>query len=327
VNITRCVWFVLTGYAFISVGCRSPETSQPQQLKKFDFLIDWQAEPTYLGIYYARDTGQFRRLGLDVSIIQSWGANQAVTSVASGRYQIATASGGATVLGYNNGEHMVSLAVLYPKVPSVVYGLASTGVKSPADLVGKTIGIYPASITKNEFDAFMKQNHLDPSRLNVVSLSGPDVPLLLAHKVDAVLHYTEMSPVAVETNPAVPGKPGLPKTFELKLAEYGVAGYGLNIVTSRDRYSRDPEFFKRVTAAAVEGYRSGCAEPDKAVSAFMKDFPEKDPKYVAESWRRVCQLTGPSPGGQTAAGWKQTIDLYQSLGLIRHQVEAKDILP
>ena len=325
-RIARTIWPVAT-LVCMMVGCRPPETKQAEQLKKFEFLIDWQAEPTYLGIYYARATGQFRKLGLDVSIIQSWGANQAVTSVASGRYQIATASGGATVLGYNNGEHMVSLAVLYPRVPSVVYGLASTGVRSPNDLLGKTIGIYPASITKNEFDAFVKQNHLDASRMKVVSLSGADIPLLLAHKVDAVLHYTEMSPVAVETNPAVIGKPGAPKTFELKLADYGVGGYGLNIITSREQYLKEAEFLKKVASTAVQGYRAGCAEQGLAVAAFLKDFPEKDPKYVTESWRRVCELIGPDPGVQTAEGWKQTIDLYQSLGLIKPTVEVKDILP
>src|SRR5579863_9502475 len=123
------------------MACRPPDQPESRHLKPFDFLIDWQAEPTYLGIYYAKHLGEFERLGLDVSIVQSWGANQAVAAVAGGRYKIATASGGATVLGYNEGERIVSLGVVYPRISSVIYGLSSTGVKKPSDLEGKRIGI------------------------------------------------------------------------------------------------------------------------------------------------------------------------------------------
>ncbi len=307
-------------------GC-GPRSETPQaKLQKFDFLIDWQAEPTYLGIYYAKETGAFRKLGLDVDIIQSWGANQAISAVAAGRYKISTASGGATVLGYNSGAQIVSLGVLYQRVPTVVYGLASSGIREPRDLIGKKIGIYPGSITKNEFDAFVKANGLNPARMTIVSLSGPDIPLLLAHKVDAVLHYTEMSPVQVELNPGVKAVDGR-KTFEIHLADHGVKGYGLNIVTSRQSYDAAPDLLKSVAAVAVGGYRAGCQEPEKAVAAFTKEFPDKDPNYVRLSWQRVCQMLGPDPGSQTAAGWRETIQVYQSLGLLKEQVDPRSVLP
>jgi NitT/TauT family transport system substrate-binding protein len=311
-----------------AVSCRSPKQPEPRKLQPFEFLIDWQAEPTYLGIYYAKRLGEFEKLGLDVSIIQSWGANQAVIAVATGRYKIATASGGATVLGYNNGEEIVSLAVLYPKIPSVIYGLASTNVLGPRDLEGKRIGIYPGSITKNEFDAFVRANKLDARKMDIVSLNGSDIPLLLTHRVDAVLQYAEMSPIEVNVNPSVrPSQPGQPKLFELWLARYGVAGYGLNIVTSRQSFLRDGKLLQQVADAAVRGYQLGCADKESAVKAFLSDFPQKNPDYVRESWKRVCEMVGNNYGTQSLQGWQQTIDLYQSLGLLKHRVDAKSVLP
>lgn len=320
---------LLIAFAFLT-GCKPPvsTTTGTTPLKHFDFLIDWQAEPTYLGIYYAKHLGEFYKLGLDVNIVQSWGANQAVGAVAAGRYKISTASGGATVLAYNNGESIVSLGVLYPHISTVVYGLSSTNIRNPKDLEGKRIGIYPGSITKNEFDAFVRENGLDPRKMTVVSLSGSDLSLLLAHKVDAVLHYTEMAPVAAETDQSVP-KPnsGGSKVFEILLADHGVKGYGLNLVTSRQSLDQDPALLKQVAAAAVNGYTVGCAHQDAAVSAFLEDFPDKSPEYVRESWSRVCTLVGLRPGEQTEQGWKDTIDQYRSLGLLTKPVEAKSILP
>jgi putative hydroxymethylpyrimidine transport system substrate-binding protein len=306
------------------LGCSS---CQPNgKLTKFEFLIDWQAEPTYLGVYYAKEIGLFRNLGLDVEIIQSMGANQAVSSVAAGRYKIATASGGATVLAYNQGAAIVSLGVIYPRISSVVYGLASSNIHEPKDLLGKRVGIYPGSITKNEFDAFMKAQNLDQNKIEIVSLSGADIPLLLSQQVDGVLHYSEMSPVIVELNPQVAAVAGK-RTYELMLADYGVTGYGLNVVTSRDTLNREGELVEGVAKAVFEGYRAGCAEPEKAVSAFLKEFPQKDPTYIRESWNRVCRITGSAPGQQTEQGWRDTIDLFKSLKLLTQPVEPRSVMP
>lgn len=326
--MSKRTYVVLIIVAVSLFSCRPPEHTESAKLRPFEFLIDWQAEPTYLGVYYAKHLGEFEKLGLDVSIIQSWGANQAVTSVATGRYKISTASGGATVLGYNNGVQIVSLAVLYPRISTVVYGLATANVLNPKDLEGKRVGIYPSSITKNEFDAFVKANKLNIGKIDVVSLNGSDIPLLVAHKVDAVLHYGEMSPVEVKVNSSVrPSRPGQPKLFELRLADYGVGGYGLNIVTSRESFSHDGKLLQQVADAAVQGYRAGCADKESAVKAFLSDFPEKNPDYVRESWNQVCQTIGNNFGTQTLEGWQQTIDLYSSLGLLKQPIDAKQILP
>lgn len=303
----------------------SGPTQPPKALQPLDILIDWQAEPTYLGIYYAKYKGYFAGAGYSAKITQSWGANQAVAAVASGKYMIGTASGGATVLGRNNGANVISLGVLYPRIPSVVYGLSSTGVHKPADLKGKRIGIYPGSITSNEFDAFLKLNGLKRTDVTIVSLSGADIPVLLAHKVDAVLHYTEMSPVQVETNPQIPGVGGS-KTFELKLADYGVGGYGLNVIANQDAWRSQKAQLTALSSAIARGYKDGCAQRADAVKAFVAEFPDKDANYVKSSWDRVCDLVGTTPGAQNAQGWQETIDLYRSLGLLTVNVTPADIL-
>jgi len=293
--------------------------------RPLDILIDWQAEPTYLGIYYAVDKGYLAELGFSATVTQSWGATQAVAAVASGKHLIGTASGGATVLGRNDGANVRSLSVLYPKIPTVVYGLSQSGISSPADLKGKRIGIYPGSVTVNEFDAFLSLNNIRKDEITVVSLSGADIPYLLSGQVDAVLHYTEMSPVTVETSEDVPGIPG-ERVFELKLAEYGVTGYGLNIIGNSEAAAKQSIDLGKVSDALVKGYAEGCSAKEEAVSLFLKRFPDKSPTYVAQSWNKVCQLVGDNPGFQNTDGWQSTIDLYQTLGILSVPVTPQDVM-
>jgi NitT/TauT family transport system substrate-binding protein len=305
-------------------GTASKGADVPAASRPLDILIDWQAEPTYLGIYFAKDQGYFSALGYNATITQSWGANQAVAAIAAGRYLIGTASGGATVLGYNNGADVVSLGVLYQKIPTVIYGRAGEKIAKPSDLKGKRIGIYPGSITSNEFDAFLKLNGLTRDDVRVVSLSGADIPLLLAHQVDAVLHYTEMSPVQVETSNSIP--PGDRKTFELRLSDFGVGGYGLNIITGQNTWKTQKDDLVAITKAIEQGYKVGCERRNDAVRAFIKEFPDKNPEYVKISWNKVCTLIGSQIGDQSTEGWQQTIDLYRSLGLLKAPVTPAQIL-
>ena len=57
------VWGLAAGF---SIGCGAPPvdsgaTSARESLQPFQLLIDWQVEPTYLGIYLALERGHFER--------------------------------------------------------------------------------------------------------------------------------------------------------------------------------------------------------------------------------------------------------------------------
>ena len=239
--------------------------------------------------------------------------------MAAGDYEIATASGGATVIASSNGARLVSTAVLYPRLPTVIYGLAAQGVHAPGDLVRKKVGVYEQSINKNEFEAFLKLTGIAANDVELVSISGPDIPILLDGQADAVLHYFEMSPTRLALER---------ETFQLSLDEYGVKGYSLNLITSAETYARDRELIDNVTVAVLDGYREGCADQPAAVRTFLEIFPDKDARYVEKSWASVCAFIGEDVGQQTAEGWQTTIDLYGSVGLLGNTpVTPADILP
>lgn len=214
------------------------------------FLIDWDPEPTYLGIYYAREAGLFAEAGYDVEIVSLRGANAVVQAVASDANPIGTASGGATVIGAANGNRVLSMGVLYPQISTVVYGFARSGISRPQDLVGRRVAIYPTSITKDEFEAFRRSQNLPADRIQIVDAVGSDLEFLAQGQADAVLNYSEMSPSRLAADASVPLVNGR-RSFELPLADFGVRGYGLNIVASPRAYQANPERIRALTRAAI----------------------------------------------------------------------------
>jgi len=111
------------------------------------------------------------------------------------------------------------------------------------------------------------------------------------------------------------------------LADLGVSGYGLNVVTSRATLAANDTQVRAVANAIFEGYKDGCANQSAAVAEFAKEFPDKNATYVRDSWARACAIVGPAPGKQDAAGWQNTIDMYRSLGLLQEAVRPEEILP
>lgn len=289
------------------------DVSQP-----FTFLIDWQAEPTYIGVYLARETGLFGRLGLDVEVVESSGADAAAAAVAAGRYRIATASGGATITAIGRGASLVSTAVLYQRLPTVVYGLADQDVETPSDLAGKRVGIYPDSTTGHEFAVLLSIAGMRGGDVETVSIEGPDLPLIRSGEVDAAVNYLEMGPTELALRE---------ETFQLPLADHGVDAYGLNVIASRSALEDDSDLIDGLTAAVVEGYRRACANQPAAAQLFLELFPERDPRYVGASLTRVCALVGDEVGRQTADGWRKTIDVYAAAGLLDRPIAPGDVLP
>ena len=307
----------------MSFGCGAPPSetgsgSSADALEPFSFLIDWQAEPTYIGVYLARELGLFRRLGLDVEVVESSGADAAAAAVSAGRYRIATASGGATITAIGRGASLVSTAVLYQRLPTVVYGLAEQDVDTPSDLAGKRVGIYPDSTNRHEFAVLLSVAGMHAGDVETVPIDGPDVPLIESGEMDAAVNYVEMSPTELALRE---------ETFQLRLADHGVAAYGLNVIASRAALSDDGVLIKGLTAAVVEGYRRACADQPTAAGVFLALFPEKDPRYVNASLSHVCALVGDDVGLQTADGWRATIDVYATAGLLDRPMGPDDVLP
>jgi len=213
---------------------------------------------------------------------------------------------------------LVSTAVIYPRLPTAIYGLAEQGVHTPADLSGKTVGVYAQSITKNEFEAFLNVTGVPMEDITMTTISGPDIPLILSGQVDAVLHYFELSPTQLSLQEDV---------FQLLLRDYGVEGYGLNLITTRAVYEKERDLIEGLTNAVLDAYHSGCADQPAAVRAFLELFPAKEAGFVMASWAKVCDFIGTDIGQQTAEGWQTTIDLYNDVGLLGGQVLPADVMP
>ena len=285
---------------------------------KVTLLIDWQPEPTYIGLYYAAEQGYFAERGVDIQFENSWGSVQATKAVSVGKYKIATSSGGATILSRNYTDNVVSLLELYPEIPSALYSFQNTPLAKPSDIYGKKVGIYPGSVNTHEFDAFVKANGLDRKKFEVVPISGADIPLLKAGNIDMALNYTEMSANLASTDESL-------NVNELHLRDFGVRSVGLNLITSSGFLSEGAGVVRGVVEAVKNGYREGCSNRRQAVAAFLKSNASVPKNHAMSGWNKVCDELY-SPSIDREASWSRTIKMYSRLGLLKTEVDTADVI-
>lgn len=314
----RCIALVVLALlSMLPFGVRS----QPvETLQTVEILLDWKALPTFAGFFLARETGAFERRGLNVKFAETQGAMSSAEMIGSGKpYWIGSSSGIATAISRSRGVPVRSLAVYYPKSPTVIFSRGEDRIAHPRDLYGKRLGIVPGSITGEEFRALVAANKLDRGR--IVETTVPwDSYALVEKKVDALIDYDEMAPAELIAE----GR----RIMMIRLSDFGVRAYSLNLIVNDDAWA-DPvrrEIALKVQEAVQEGYNMVKERPGDAAVHFSRIFPRLAPRYVDRSIATVAtQLSGPPTGQQTRAGWEATLKTLDQLGLLAKPVTVDDV--
>jgi ABC-type nitrate/sulfonate/bicarbonate transport system substrate-binding protein len=289
-----------------------------QQPRKISLLIDWKAEPTYAGFFIAKEMGFYKKRGIDVDIVEGNGATVSAQVIGSGQsYFIGSNSGEATAIARAKGIPVRSVSVLYPNVPTVLYSRADTPIRRPQDMIGKKIGIISGSITLDEYRGLLAANDIDRSQIQEVDV-GFEVAPLLQKKVDGLMNYQELTPVALR----IDGH----DIVEMRFADFGIKAYSLNLIVSDSALQKESAAIRAIVDGTREGYELLRNDPAQAAAIFSRLFPERNKDYVRESIKIVAQLLGKGPvGQQTTQGWQDTIKTLGDLGLLAKPVTVDEV--
>jgi ABC-type nitrate/sulfonate/bicarbonate transport system substrate-binding protein len=282
-----------------------------------DLLIDWKPAPTYAGFYIAQASGAFRRRGFDVRIAEGRGADIAAEMVAAGQeYWIGSSSAAATAIGRARGLPIKSLAVYYPRTPTVLYSRSEQPIAAPRDLIGKRVGLVPGSTTVEEYAAMLAINRIDRSRVREIAVD-PGAKALLDGQVDALLDYEEIAPAELQAE----GR----RIAVLRLAGLGVQLQSLNLVVNEAAWAQRAPAARAIAAAVQEGYQLLRERPAEAAAIFGRQFPQFPPRYLELSLKIVASQLGVPIGNQTSVGWASTLKILSDQGLLARPLTPNEV--
>lgn len=155
-----------------------------------------------LPIYIAQENGYFKKRDVDVDVITSRGGGEAMKAYISGDVNIVATGFPEVGLMRAKGVDVELFFAQTSRVPFGMIARKDAGVKTVADLKGKTVAVTsPGSLTSNLARYFVKQAGLDPDKdVTFVSVGGGGEILgaLKSKRADAAMLFEPFVTIGIK---------------------------------------------------------------------------------------------------------------------------------
>lgn len=263
-------------------------TNAQEKLTPVRLRLDWtwQAPQSIFTLAYER--GYYKEEGLDVSIDRGYGGLDNAAALAGGNYEFLFGDVGNVILfdSRSQDRKILSVFTIYDAYPGTVITRVDSGINTPKDLEGKTIGAPVNTGGRTMFPAFAHSNGIDENKVNWDSISADLQDQQFAQgKFDAIAGF-------VTTSLPNLAQLGISRD-KLKLfnfADYGVNLYGTGIVTRADYAEKNPAIVRKFVHATVRGIEAMLSNKAEAIASLKKRDPLLDANIERERLNLMIEM-------------------------------------
>lgn len=326
------IWLVLV---FLVAGCVPLTPAQPATPAAATQVVATAAEPVKLTLamgyipsvqfapfYVAQERGYFKDAGLDITFRYGF-ESDLLKLVGTDELQFMIGSGEEVILGRSQGLPVRYVLRWYRKFPVVLFAKAEKGIKTPADLAGKQVGLpglFGASYVG--WEALVYANKLDAQSVTLQSIGFTQASAVSQNQVDAALDYIVNGPVQLRLAGA--DVTVIPVSDFIDLPSNG-------IITNEKTIQERPELVQALVTALLRGLADTLADPDAAFAISLQAVPEAGGEQAAVSRAifdeslKLWQADPADLGRSDPAAWATAAVFMKEMGLIQVEVKAEDL--
>ncbi len=223
--------------------------------------LKWYNQAQFAGFYMAQENGYYKQAGLAVNIQPGGPDFPAIQMVAGGNEQFGVTGADQILIARSKGVPVVALAVIYRRNPFVLFSLKKSGIKTPADWVGKKVGVKIGGNEELIYRAVLAKAKIDKSKLTEIPVKFDMTPLL-AGAIDVWPGYL--------INEVLTAKE---KGFGVNIvypADYGIDIYADTLFTTESMLKNKPNVVRNFVAATLKGWNAAIAAPEEAAKITVK---------------------------------------------------------
>jgi NitT/TauT family transport system substrate-binding protein len=288
-------------------------------LTKITFQLNYPAAGYNAGYELAVEKGFYRDVGLDVTIEPGNGSQITAQLVAAGKADIAFADASPVMKLISQGAKMKVLATILQGNPNQVTALKKTGLKSVADMKGRSVAMPNGGSQVAMFPLVLAANGLKESDIKMVNMP-PDsmVPSLLQGTVDVILgsvdaYGPQLKSMNVETD-------------NFLFIDSGAPTVSTSIIASDAFLAAHPDQAKAFVAASLKGWYAALDDQPAAIAAMKKIFPDANdklaPGQIDATKFLMCVNRAKFVGKATPEQWNDTVKIFAAIGILPADVPA-----
>jgi NitT/TauT family transport system substrate-binding protein len=288
-----------------------------KKLDKVTLTLNWYPYGEHAPFYYGKKQKIFEKHGIDLEIKAGQGSQKTVQATGAGQTDFGWADTPALLAAVDKGMPIKSIGVFLQTTPASVQAFTSEGLKTPADLKGRTIAGTPGDALQRTFPVFLRKNGIAQDEVKVQNTDpAGKIAAVLSGKTDGLMGF------ANDQGPIMAAKSGK-QVSALRYSDFGVNFYSNGLMVSERKLRSDADLAKRMVAAAGESWTAAQRDQAGAVASMAgasEQLPA--PPVLTQQFKTTLTLLhtpstqGRAPGVNTEADWRQTISLFHQTGVI-----------
>ncbi len=272
--------------------------------------------------YVAQENGYFTDAGLDVTFRYGF-ESDLLKLVGTDELQFMIGSGEEVILGRHQGLPVRYVMRWYRKFPVVLFAKADKGITSPADLIGRQVGLpgfFGASYVG--WEAIVYASKLDPTQVRLQSIGFTQASAVSEDQVDAAMDYIVNGPVQLRL--AGQEVVVIPVSDFVDLPSNG-------IITNDKTIQERPELVRAVVSAAMRGLADTLAMPDGAFEMSLRAVPEAGgtqtpvSRAIFDESLKLWQANKSELGLSEPENWAAAVVFMRDMGLIQADLDPADL--
>lgn len=295
--------------AVLAALVAAPATAQ----EAVSLRLNWYLGGLHVPYYYGKDQGYFKAEGIDLTINEGRGSANTVQVVAAGSDTFGMANSSSVISLAAKGAEIKSVMSLLNSTGFSVVSLASTGIRTPKDLEGKSLAVSPGDPLGQLFRALAAHNRLDMSKISFVQVDpAAKVVAVLEKKADALLGGADDQYFLIKYRGHEP--------HALRYADHGANIVGMTILAKQDTIKAKPDMVRRFVKASVRSWEESKKNPGAAVDAALKVKPDLNRQSTLDQLMVDFELLD-SPNSKGRVGWGAEKDWEQTIALLKQYRE------
>lgn len=301
----------------------TPAPEAEAELTPISIGVGYIPNVQFASYYVAIEKGFFAEGGLDVSLEYGF-ENDYLKLVGVGERQFMIGSGDQVILGRAQELPVRYVMNWYTRYPVVLFAKEAAGISTPADLVGKRIGIPgPFGATYVAFRGLLEAAGLTEEDVQVESIGFTQAAAVSEDSVDAAVDYAVSGPVVLEQAGETITTIGLDDYLSIP---------SNGLVTNESTLESNPELVRALVRASLRGVEYTLANPDEAFAISLKYVPEAGGdneginRAIFDATLTYWQpIAGSQPGATDLAVWQSAVEFMQRVGFVEKVPPAEEL--
>ena len=239
-------------------------------------ILDFTPNAVHAGIYRALAAGYYKEKGIDLRVVEPSSTQETLKLIDAGRAQFGLADGSDVGGLIDAGGDARAVMALVQRPLGGLIALASEHLRSPAGLVGRTVGITGVPSDLAVLDTELRDAGVNPKRVHVVTVGFNGAQALVAGRIAAFTGFIPDEGVTLQAS----GHP----IAAFALDSYGGPAYpGLVAFTTNKLIGSNPALVRDFVAATVHGYEDTLRDPKRSLDELLAANPTLPRKLTQAS--------------------------------------------